>query len=414
MLSPRFGVLSWDVEAFLGSARRDLFFVPVAITYERLVEEGAMVDELQGGKKTKESVLGLVRARRFLRSRFGSVHMSFSEPVSLAEALGDRRIRFRREEDEESGAEKRAFVESFGYHLAERINWSAVANATSVAATVLLGSPHRGLLRSELVQRMRGIVDLLRAQGVGFTAALEADTADFSESLAFLENAHLVHVDDDPRGAVAYFDESRRRALDIYRNSIAHYMAGPSFMARRLLVGVSAKELQEDLDAWQAVFFHEYFVASSGPDARTLLEHFEAQGLVQCHDDDWEATRSGRGFLGCLSEQTLGVLEVYRAMCDGLLISLDSDEATLSRKQLEKAAEAEFERDRLLGRSGRVEAANTTTYGNVLRLLQGRGVLSTRQREGRRSSIETVLARGEHWEALAGLRDRLAAALSDG
>ncbi|MFQ5654626.1 MAG: hypothetical protein ACE5GW_07840, partial [Planctomycetota bacterium] len=39
-LAPRLGMLAWDVEAFLQSGRRDLFFVPIAITYERLVEEG--------------------------------------------------------------------------------------------------------------------------------------------------------------------------------------------------------------------------------------------------------------------------------------------------------------------------------------------------------------------------------------
>ena len=61
-----------EVEAFLDTARRDLFFVPIAITYERLVEESSMVDELEGGAKTEESVLGLVRARKYLQRRFGS------------------------------------------------------------------------------------------------------------------------------------------------------------------------------------------------------------------------------------------------------------------------------------------------------------------------------------------------------
>ena len=63
-LAPRLGMLTWDVDAFIASARRDLFFVPVSIVYERLVEESSMVDELEGGDKAKESVLGLVRARK--------------------------------------------------------------------------------------------------------------------------------------------------------------------------------------------------------------------------------------------------------------------------------------------------------------------------------------------------------------
>ncbi len=66
-LAPRLGMLSWDVDAFLESDRRDLFLVPIAVTYERLVEESGMVDELDGGEKTEESMLGLLRARKYLQ-----------------------------------------------------------------------------------------------------------------------------------------------------------------------------------------------------------------------------------------------------------------------------------------------------------------------------------------------------------
>ena len=47
-----------------------------------------MIEELDGGEKSQESVLGLFRARKYLQRRFGSVHVSFGEPVSLAGALG--------------------------------------------------------------------------------------------------------------------------------------------------------------------------------------------------------------------------------------------------------------------------------------------------------------------------------------
>ena len=79
-LAPRMGMLSWNIEGFIDSGRRDLLFVPVGITYERLVEEGAMVDELEGGAKQNESMLGLMRARKVLRRRFGSVFVNFGEP----------------------------------------------------------------------------------------------------------------------------------------------------------------------------------------------------------------------------------------------------------------------------------------------------------------------------------------------
>jgi glycerol-3-phosphate O-acyltransferase len=110
-LAPRLGMLAWNVDAFLQTARHDLFFVPIAITYEYLVEERAIVGEREGEKKEEESVLGLVRARKFLRRRFGSVWVNFGEPISLASALGERREIFFRDGSAEVKEQKREFVE---------------------------------------------------------------------------------------------------------------------------------------------------------------------------------------------------------------------------------------------------------------------------------------------------------------
>ena len=105
-------------------------------------------------------MLALIRARKYLQRRFGSVHVSFGEPISLDEALGDRRSRFEAQVRGEVGElspgagaaeiealseriaeEKRKFVDEFGHRIVERINWTVVASATSVVSAVLLGRP---------------------------------------------------------------------------------------------------------------------------------------------------------------------------------------------------------------------------------------------------------------------------------
>ncbi|MEE8164998.1 MAG: 1-acyl-sn-glycerol-3-phosphate acyltransferase, partial [Myxococcota bacterium] len=125
-LAPRLGMLGWDVDAFLESGRRDLFFVPIAISYERLVEESGMIEELDGAEKSEESMLGLLRARKYLQSKFGSVHVSFGEPVSLAGALGRQREAFEAlqrgqidslQEREKLEEKKREFVAGLGHSL---------------------------------------------------------------------------------------------------------------------------------------------------------------------------------------------------------------------------------------------------------------------------------------------------------
>ncbi len=461
-LAPRLGMLTWDVDAFLECAQRDLFFVPIAITYERLVEESGMVDELEGGEKSKESTLGLLRARKYLQRRFGSVHVNFAEPVSLTDALGERRKRFERVvrgevarllpdgSPEEVAAlaerieeEKREFIEDLAHGLVERINWSIVSNATSIVSAVLMGQPSRGVLRTELVERAGQIVELLRIQGALMTSALRADRDDFADSIAFMLRADLIKTAEDldptatelradldrapclradliegdgrgrPSGEIIYYEESHRRALDLYRNSVVHFLATPSFLARDVLRGATEKELRENLLAWQDLFYQEYFVPRDDPavaSAELFLDHFAAQGWTERRAGQVVATPEGEAILTCLAAQTRGLIEVYESVCR---VVLDLSEP-VTRKQLLAQAERSYANAQLLGEARHTEAASATTFGNVLDLLVRRGILVTLRVPRKAGAPELRYAPGENGAELIPLQERLASTLVAG
>lgn len=408
-LAPRLGMVSWNVEAFARSQRRDLYFVPVAITYERLVEESAMVEEMEGGEKKKESMLGLVRARKYLQRRFGSVFVNFGEPISLAHALEGRRELFLEEGDETQKAAKRVLIERLGNELVERINWAMVANATSVAACALLGESRRGLFRSELTSRMRDVTDLLKLQDVRMTPALLADEPDFEESIQFLLRADLIQTSEDPRGEILFYEESRRRALDVYRNVLFHFLAGPSFLSRRLLRGGSVAELREDLAFWLDLFYAEFYVPKATIQNLQLdafLDYFERIGALERTEGQLVATEKGRGYFHFFAEQTRSVIEAYYAAFTALLAA----EEELTAKQLETLASEHFERATLLGEVRRREGMHAVTFRNALELLERRGVLKTRTPE----KGDRLYGPGPAHEELVGLRERLAGALGQG
>ncbi|MEM9176476.1 MAG: 1-acyl-sn-glycerol-3-phosphate acyltransferase [Myxococcota bacterium] len=426
-LAPRLGMLSWDVDAFLEGNRKDLFFVPIAVGYERLVEESGMVEELDGGKKTEESVLGLFRARKYLQRRFGSVHVSFGEPISLAGALGGQRERFEAlQRGEISSPEvrgvleehKRDFVASLGHSLVERIGWAMVANATSVAAVVLMGTPHRGVLREDLVKGMQEVAGLLRLQGVRLTTAFEHDLPELRDSIAFLERSDLLHSRLDHRGEILHFEESRRRALDIYRNSIAHFLVIPSVLARASLHGLERDRVHQELETWVEIFYREYYASRELYLTRgeAVLEHFESEGWIALDGEGvWRTTRGGRRPLQVLAEQTRGVVECYDSIVRVLGAWMDSAEDGVLRSGLIKEAQLDFEGAQLLGDARRIEALSATTFDNALAWLASRDILERESiTTGKRGVRDTRYARGEKWSELEGLTALLASALRDG
>ncbi len=420
-LAPRLGMLTWDVEAFIASTRRDLVFIPVAITYERLVEESVMVEELQGGKKSSESMRGLFGARKYLQRRFGSPQVCFGDPIHLADALGDLReplreldrgAHFEADARETLESQRRDVIEKLGWQIVERINWSAIVNATSIAACVMMGTPHRGLRREEMVERMKQIVDLLRLQDTRLTQALVSDAEDFDESISFLLRSDLIRSREDPRGEVLYYEETRRSALDIYRNTIAHYLATASFLARLALAGASRERMQGELERLQEIFYQEFYTPRGDKLAshcEAFSEYFLESGWVEERDGMLIATDAGHRVLSQLAEQTRGVIEVYRAACEALGLI----EGEVTSKQFREFVSESFATSQLLGFSLRPESGNETTYSNAMDLMLRRGVLLVRQREvsskwGTR--VERLFSRSHDEAALETLRAELAQA----
>ncbi|MDP6979613.1 MAG: 1-acyl-sn-glycerol-3-phosphate acyltransferase [Myxococcota bacterium] len=412
-MAPRLGMLSWDLDAFIDSHQRDFVIIPVAITYERLVEESSMIEELSGGEKTEESMANLMRARKYLQRRFGSAHVCFGEPISLADALGEKREVYRRAEAEDPviEAEKRELVGDLGWRIVEGINWSFVANATSVAASAVLGAPHHGIRRKDLVARMGDVVDLLTLQKTRITQALLSDQGDFDESIKFLLRNDLLKVREDLGGEILYFEESRRQALDLYRNSIAHFLAGPSFLARRILAGARGEDLARDLDVWHSLFYQEFYVPKSGVSPQTcerLLGWFAEKGYMVQRDGLWVPTKTGRPVFENLAEQTRGVVDVFSVAC---AVAADMSEE-MTRKDFIKRMGTAYESASMLGEARRVEAANDTTFSNAADLLISRGVLVERSRDvldkkGKPKGQERVLVPAEDPAPLAKLREDL-------
>ncbi|HSD10003.1 MAG TPA: 1-acyl-sn-glycerol-3-phosphate acyltransferase [Candidatus Binatia bacterium] len=285
ILTPKLGMLSAIVNAFLRGVRRDLYLVPVSITYERLVEEEAYKRELLGAEKEKESLLALLRARSVLRANYGKSFVDFAEPISLARALGGLRERFQKSSDDPAVEEEtRHFILKLGFRLLADVNAASVVSAPSLAATVLLSNPYPAIRVGDFLRSAHFLLDHAERLGARLTGSLRQDRRTFQETLAFLETSGLVARIADRDGGILHVPDEKRINLDFYKNNSIHWFLVLSLVAHALARGVSRDALKDDLWWWLELFRNEFVVPEREELAARvgeLLDSLAALGVIR-------------------------------------------------------------------------------------------------------------------------------------
>lgn len=186
-LHPKLGMLNMTMQPFFDGKVPDLQIVPIALSYDKVLEGELYTQEMMGESKAKESLNGLLRASKVLRMNWGSINVVFAPPMSAKQYTEDfiaNRIEpprptpstpapvmnpYNNEED------RRQLLHTLSYSIVSALDKNIVITSTSIVATVLLSS-RRGISREELVSKCDWLRDEIFARGaeVAFEGAAEA------------------------------------------------------------------------------------------------------------------------------------------------------------------------------------------------------------------------------------------------
>ena len=387
ILTPRLGMLSAIVNAFVQGVRRDLYFVPISIHYGRIPEEEAYKREVAGEEKERESLGALLRARSVLKRRYGTVYVSYADPISLNALLGPARERFAAGlGDQEVEEEKRRFIQRLGFRLLRAVNDAAVAGATAVSATALLGAPRAACRMSEFLAATRALSGLLHAQGARITASLERnDRSDFRESLRWLEGGGLVERFVDSGGVVLHVPVSKRLNLDFYKNNTIHFFLVPSLLTRALIAEVPFSALRAHIGWWLDLYRWEFPLperdALAAEIGRWLAYYREVGALVG----------DGAALDHPVIHATAGILENFR---EAYLVAARAlaaqEEWPIAQSALAQRMRRQFQTSLLLGEVHKPEGNSMITFGNALSRLAelGHVAIVGRGRGGRERWVD--------------------------
>jgi glycerol-3-phosphate O-acyltransferase len=138
-IQPKYGLLSIMLEPWFEGKVPDLTFLPLSITYERLLEAEGHARELLGHPKEKESLANLLRASRVVLDRYGDVNLACASPISSRVFLEQMsKVKGADFDPKGNPSHRKMFVEALGSTIVSRVQRSQVQPCTALVSALIL------------------------------------------------------------------------------------------------------------------------------------------------------------------------------------------------------------------------------------------------------------------------------------
>jgi glycerol-3-phosphate O-acyltransferase len=401
LLSPRTGMLSMSVRAYLRDPKRPVVFMPVYFGYERIVEGRTYIGELSGQPKQKESVLGLIKAVvSVLRSKLGKVHVNFGRPIALDELLSKRNPGWRQARPSDSESRPGWITDAIG-DLAARINVeinaAAAVTPINLVAMAILATPREALPEVDLVRQVELYQLLLRDAPYGPLVTITADSG--AQMVRYAEAMGLLERQTHALGDIMRMNAENAVLATYYRNNILHLFAMPSLLACCFVSNAGMRTADIHRLVWRvypyiaAELFLRWDEASVSPVVDSLLETFARLNLLQANADrsEWQrpASTSLEAIrLSVLAQATIQTLERYYL---AIALLLQAGSGSITQEALEQRCHLMAQRMSVLYGLNSPEFFDKSLFRNFIELLRRRNVIQV-SADGRLSFGEPLLA----------------------
>ncbi len=270
LLKPKMGILSMLMDAYLDGASPNLYFVPIAINYERILEEKSYEDETRGASKKTENVKALFGIPKKFGKKYGKVFIRFAEPISLKDFMDAEGIEPKTKRIEDC----RHIVPKFAFKLTYNINRVSVVTSTSLVATSLLSCSRKGIPEKEVLERVAILRKYLDYKQAGLSQVVEqrGDWAS-SEALQKLTTSKLILAHQDFWEKFYTIEEPRRMVLDYHKNNSIHFFVSLVCFSKILAMApeteLSMDEIKKRYEAIKTLIRHDFTFSERG----TLEDH---------------------------------------------------------------------------------------------------------------------------------------------
>jgi glycerol-3-phosphate O-acyltransferase len=286
LLMPKLGLLSILLNAYKNGACEDMIIVPIYIGYDRVLEEKSYLQELEGGKKEPETLKSVLKARKFLKKRYGKIYIQFDDPISMNELI----TKFHMPLAEMKPKEQNILCRNLGYRIINAINRSAVVTAYGLLSSAILNCASDRISYNQIMSIVETYRSYLATQEAKLADTLVLDHVRAIDHAldAFVQNKIIEPVSkekDIPVSKRRYLiNASRRPFLEYYKNSSIAFFIPPAFTALAILEKDAFQFSASDLHA-NYKFLQNFFKFEFAYDIDKIPEFYVRKSIKAFIDD---------------------------------------------------------------------------------------------------------------------------------
>jgi glycerol-3-phosphate O-acyltransferase len=388
LLQPKGGMLSMTVRSFLRARTRPVMFQPIYVGYERLAEGRNYTAELSGKKKKSESLGDLFKIFGVLKQKYGTVHVSFAEPIFLDDLLDRFAPQWREKlEIEEKPAWLNPLVTELGQQIMTGMNEAAHVNAINLLAMILLTTRRLAMGRDDLVRQLALTLNMLEYSKYAERVTITHKSPD--EIIAYGIELGVIETRENPLGDIIGVIPDQSSLLTYFRNNISHLVAVPSLVTSCFL---NAERMEiEQLHRISLALYpflkselflpwnEEEFLAAVDSHIAWLLEH----GLLTRNLEKGSLERAEGGSLEDLQLSIMGhtLLQTFERYYITVTILAKNGSGTMTRTELERLCMLTAQRISELNEFAAPEFSDRNLFRQFIGLLRENGVLTTNRDE---------------------------------
>jgi len=390
MILPKLGLLSTLLSAYRDGACEDMFFVPIYIGYDRVLEESAYLNELEGGRKEPENLAQVIKARRFLTKRYGKIYIKFNEPISLNELLHQ----MNKQMDEMTSKEQNVLCRNLGHRVINAINNVTVVTPHAIVAGAILNHTRKRFTHDDLIEQIDIYLNYLSVQKASFAETLIIDPAGAIDQVidTYVQRKFIERISLGAKGEtgddVFTVNENRRPNLEYYKNNCVAFFVPAAFTALAILerdaFQFTSAELHDSY-AFQQEFFKDEFAydvdRSIDTFIRKNIKAFIDDAILMPHPtlpDTYNLTSAGFRKLKLFSFFLKTYFESYWIVLNYFRNADQKSVSTKDRlKKIESLGNKMYKKEEI----EKKEALSKVSYKNAVKFFTSRGITGKDSRE---------------------------------